>query len=412
MANIYSKVTKDDDQSKVLVLNCGSSSVKLTLFDFEKGSFLRLCDAHLKEFNTSQPELDIETVDGKNKRKFSKSMSINEGLELIFEILIKELGVEISSIRAIGHRFVHGGNHYRASVLINDEVIEQLEKLVMLAPLHNESCLLGIKECIQYFGKETPEIAVFDTAFFSAMPDVASSYAIPQELSRNYEIKRYGFHGISYAFVYDAYMRHPETSGPRSKIIAAHLGNGCSMSAIREGKALDTSMGFTPAEGLVMGTRAGDIDASVVQFLCEALGKSPNEVMNILNFDSGLLGISQISSSMKDLLASENVHAKFAIELFCYRAIKYFGAYIAVLKGVDSIIFSGGIGENSAEIREKIIEGLDWYGVSLDRKANDQCLMPTLSSIHKISAPQSTVSIFVIATDENQLIAKESVLVT
>lgn len=401
--------TSLDEQKKgcqILTVNCGSSSIKLSLFDIDKGLPRRLLEVHLKGINSKQLKLQITSLRGQENSIIPKNMGISEGLQWIFDVLESKFDFVFSSLQAIGHRFVHGGDHYLSATRLDQNVINDLEKLSYLAPLHNQACLLGIKKCLS-LGEAIPQIAVFDTAFHSSLPAVAAYYAIASDLALKYRIKRYGFHGIVNAFLWNTYVK--EVGSDTQKIITLHLGNGCSMTAIAAGLSVDTSMGFTPAEGLIMGTRAGDIDAAVVEFLCLQEKKEPSEIMEQLNFQSGLLGISEISSDMETLLtlSAENEKAQLAIDMFCYRIIKYLGAYVAVLGGVDAIIFSGGIGENSARIRDLILTKMEWCGVKIDSQTNLEAIGLPLGAIKKISLGTSKSAIYVIAADENIFIAKE-----
>jgi acetate kinase len=362
--------------SLILVLNCGSSSVKSTLFSTQLKRVLDL--------NVQQQNVDDAV-----------------------EELIKRSGIDPSRIQAIGHRFVHGGEQFWKSQLVQEETIKQLEALAPLAPLHNPFCLQGIKACLKRFPK-VPELVVFDTAFHHEMPKVAASYALPGDLVKTLGIRRYGFHGIAHAYLWQTYAKKMGGSD-KNKLITFHLGNGCSMSAIKGGHCLDTSMGFTPAEGLVMATRAGDIDSGVFEQLCDKAGKTPSEVMTILNNQSGLLGVSGISSNMEKLLNSKDERAQFAIELFCYRAVKYAGAYMAALGGVDAVLFSGGIGENAPVIREKIVQRMVWNGWMIDQEKNVNAVGLHLGDSVQIHSSASTVVIGVSAVDENSLIAEEVV---
>lgn len=351
----------------ILVVNCGSSTVKLSVFENSKRIFYQ-------QFQNSDNKDYLTTVP--------------------------------PNITAIGHRFVHGGNKYTSSTMVTPQVISELEKLIPLAPLHNGYCLDGVKACIKYFGMVIPQLLVFDTAFHSTMPEVASLYALPRKLSNKYTIKRYGFHGISHAFLWKCYSQFVKNSS--AKVITLHLGNGCSMTAIKDGLSMDTSMGFSPLEGLVMATRTGDIDASLVDFLCRNENMTPDQVVNLFNFESGLLGLSEISWSMEKLVplyATEKA-ARLAIDVFCYRIVKYIGAYIAVLGGVDALIFSGGIGENAPFIRGKIIQKMAWYNIAIDNRLNETAFGLSAGTIQTIST-EGSLPVFVIATDENLAIAEE-----
>lgn len=394
------------NEKRILVVNCGSSSIKLSVFE----DYQTMLDVHIKGINANEEvQLEVSSSKEKQKKIIGKNLDIFESLKWVFEHLNKEYGITPSSIGGIGHRFVHGGAHHVSSARITPKMIKDLEKLSDLAPLHNDACLAGIKGCLKYFGKSIPEVVVFDTAFHSTIPEVAANYAIDKNISSKYQIKRYGFHGISNAFLMEAFEKYKGKL--LSKIIILHLGNGCSMTAIQDGKSIDNSMGFTPAEGLIMGTRAGDIDSALVEFLCLHENKTPTEIMELFNSQSGLLGVSGLSSDMKTLLESyqENDRARLAVDMFCYRAVKYLGAYLAVLGGADAIIFSGGIGENASKVRELIIQRLQWMGIKLDQHANKKDVALKPGEVRKISTSDSTVELYVIATDENLFIAHEVV---
>lgn len=392
---------------KILTINCGSSSIKLSLFDYDNGIYNRLLDAHLKG-NSEHLKLEVISSCGKESSVINKNIGIAERLQLIFDVITRRFDFTFSSLQGIGHRFVHGGSHYLSATLITPTVITDLEKLSYLAPLHNDACLMGIKEGL-VLGKSIPQVAVFDTAFHHSLPAVAANYAIARDIASKHQIKRYGFHGIANAFLWSTYKENIKRDTQNAKVITLHLGNGCSMTAIQDGLSVDTSMGFSPAEGLVMATRAGDIDAAVVEFLCVHDKKEPREVLEQLNFQSGLLGISGISSDMEMLLSlsDENERARLAVDMFCYRIIKYLGAYIAILGGADAIIFSGGIGENSPTIRNLIIEKMAWYGMKIDAEANQQAIGLPFGAIEKISSSTSHIACYVVAADENIFIAKE-----
>lgn len=395
---------KKKTNCQILAVNCGSSSIKVSLFNETD----RLLDAHLKGINKEPSILEVVSSTGKESIPIAKKIGIAEGLHVIFDFLTHKFNFSFSSLQGIGHRFVHGGNRYFASTRIDPAVVADLEKLSDLAPLHNDACLSGIKVFLE-LGKSIPQFAVFDTAFHHSLPAIAANYAIPHGLASKYQIKRYGFHGIANAFLWDTYREKIIKNAAHAKIITLHLGNGCSMTAILDGLSIDTSMGFTPAEGLIMATRAGDIDAAIVEFLCEHDKRNPPEVMDLLNYQSGLLGISGISADMEKLLESysDDEKARLAVDMFCYRIVKYLGAYIAVLAGVDAIVFSGGIGENSPSIRKLILEKMAWYGLKIDNQSNQKAVGLPLGSVQKISSSASTIPCYVIASDENIFIAKE-----
>jgi acetate kinase len=313
----------------------------------------------------------------------------------------------------VGHRVVHGGVQYVAPTLITEQVEAGIDALSELAPLHNPSCLAGIRGAKQVLGSAKPMVAVFDTAFHRTMPAVAKQYALPTELADRYRIRRYGFHGIAHASLANGYAMCTGSSLEQVRLITLQLGNGCSVTAIAQGRSVETSMGFTPLEGLVMGTRSGDVDASIVSYLSEREKVEAAEVERWLNERSGLLGLSGRSNDMRELLRAaekeQDKRAQFAIDLFCYRVRKYIGAYLAVLGGADAIVFGGGIGENAPEIRERICRNMEWCGLQLNRERNRAAvgLAPGLAS--KISTDESQPAAYVVAADEETWIAKETV---
>jgi acetate kinase len=316
----------------------------------------------------------------------------------------------VADVHAAGHRVVHGGEHFTHSVLIDDEVLKNIQECIDLAPLHNPGNLSGIFAARDLLGPGLPQVAVFDTAFHQSLPERAYLYAVPYQLYRRHRLRRYGFHGTSHRYVSYRYRSIRNLTPEKTHIITIHLGNGCSAAAIREGRSVDTSMGLTPLEGLVMGTRSGDIDASVIEFLASKEGSSVHEVESLLNKQSGLLGISGLTNDMRDLLAEAKEHkdrrALLAIDLFCYRVRKYIGAYLAAMDGADAIVFTGGIGENSPEVRQQICEGLGWMGLDLDPDRN-------AALVHGKEGPitrdGSRLSAYVIPTDEELLIARDTV---
>lgn len=393
---------------RILAINCGSSSIKITLFRFDQEGSECLIEAHLKELHPGSSTLEVTSSQGRESFSVPSLASISQGLVHIFHLLITRFDFSFSSLSGIGHRFVHGGRRYSSSVLLDQSVLSELEKLSDLAPLHNDMCLEGIKECLRS-GGNIPQVIVFDTAFHRSLPEVAAQYAIPYEMTEE-GIRRYGFHGISHGFLWRCYAKMIGKQGENAKIITLHLGNGCSITAISGGRSIETSMGFTPAEGLIMATRAGDIDVAVMEWICKHKKKTPSEAMEILNSQSGLLGISALSSNMETLLEAyeTNEKAERAIEMFCYRIVKYIGAYLAALGGgTEALIFSGGIGENAPAIREKILKGMEWAGIKLDPEANQQAIRLPPGKINKIHADNSRLSVYVIATDENLFIAQE-----
>jgi acetate kinase len=317
-----------------------------------------------------------------------------------------------ADVHAVGHRVVHGGERFSKSVLITDDVVRGIEDGIELAPLHNPANIAGITAARASLGLGVPQVAVFDTAFHQTLPEHAYLYAVPYQLYRRHRIRRYGFHGTSHRYVAYRYRALRGIERDATNVITLHLGNGCSIAAIREGNSIDTSMGLTPLEGLVMGTRSGDVDVSIVDFIGAKEGLSTAEVESLLNKQSGLLGISGLTDDMRELLAEAHEHndrrARLAIEIFCYRARKYVGAYLAAMNGADAIVFTGGIGENSPEIRAKICEGLSWLGVQVEPGRN-AALMSGREG--EISADGSRVGVFVIPTNEELLIARDTVRV-
>jgi acetate kinase len=312
----------------------------------------------------------------------------------------------MNSIDAIGHRVVHGGKHFPRTTLVDETVTEAIESLEEMAPLHNPPSIAGIRAARAAAGRSVPMVAVFDTSFHATLPDRASLYAIPYELSMRHGIRRYGFHGISYQYLLSRYCALTGMPPGEATFVAFHLGNGCSAAAIRRGASVDTSMGFTPLEGLVMGTRSGDIDPAIFGFLAHEERLSPEEVERILNRQSGLLGLSGLGRDMRDLLghAGDDARAQLAVEIFCYRARKYLGAYLAALGGADAIVFSGGIGENASEIRAGILDGMEWFGIRIDPSRNRE----TTGKEGEIGAPDSRLRVFVIPADEELVIARET----
>lgn len=307
-----------------------------------------------------------------------------------------------AAVTAIGHRVVHGGEKYSSSAWIDPAVMREIEKFSRLAPLHNIPSLKAIQYCSQRF-PGIPQYAVFDTAFHRTLPLYARTYGIPRELTKKYQIERYGFHGIAHSYSYNLFAK---TYGP-AKVISCHLGSGCSLTAIDQGKSCDTSMGFTPNEGVIMATRSGDIDPSLFEFLAREEGISIDAIQKILNFQSGLLGVSGISASMEELLKSQSAEAQLAVDLFCYRILKALGAYAAVLQGCEAILFSGGIGENAAVVRQKILAPLHWLGVIVDDAKNKSAFKPEAGDIKEITADESKIKAYVIGNDENKFIYEQ-----
>ena len=395
---------------KVLVINAGSSSLKYQLLDPATGDLLAkgLCERiGIDGKFTYKPQ-----VEGKTKLDaIDVAMPTHsEAIQTVLNALVDpDNGViaSMSEIDAVGHRVVHGGEAFASSVLITDEVMKAIEACNPLAPLHNPANIIGINACKAALGDKVPQVAVFDTAFHQTMPPVAYMFGIPYEYYEKYGIRRYGFHGTSHRFVSARAAAMLGRDIKDLKIITCHLGNGGSVSAIRNGKCVDTSMGLTPLEGLVMGTRSGDIDPAIMEYIAKKENLDIAGVMNVLNKKSGLEGISGLSSDFRDLTAGAkegNKRAIAAIEVFCYRVAKYVGSYVAAMNGVDAIAFTAGIGENVGLVREKICSYLGYLGITLDAEANaksgDNCV---------ISAADSKVKVAVIPTNEELAICRETV---
>ncbi|MDH3497949.1 MAG: acetate kinase, partial [Gemmatimonadota bacterium] len=314
----------------------------------------------------------------------------------------------LADIHAVGHRVVHGGEHFRKSVRIDDAVLDGIAECIELAPLHNPANLKGIQAARTLLGDGVPEVAVFDTSFHATMPETSYLYGLPYQLYRRHKIRRYGFHGTSHRYVAYRYGRMLGLPPERVRIITLHLGNGCSACAIREGRSFNTSMGFTPLEGLIMGTRSGDIDPSLVEYLAVKEGMQLSEIDALLNKQSGLLGLSGLTGDMRELLEEEaenkDRRARLAIDMFSARVRHYIGAYVAELGGADAVVFSGGIGENAPTVRERICVGLDALGLRLDAERN----AGAVGAEAEISAPDATLKAYVIPTNEELLIARDT----
>jgi acetate kinase len=327
-------------------------------------------------------------------------------------LILNRLGDVLDSIDAVGHRVVHGGDRYVESTVITEQVEAGIDELSELAPLHNPACLAGIRGAKAVLGPRIPMVAVFDTAFHRTLPDVARRYAIPTDLADRHHIRRYGFHGIAHASLANGYSVCCGTALKEVRLITIQLGNGCSVAAIAAGQSVETSMGFTPLEGLVMGTRSGDVDASLVGFLAEREKVELREVERWLNERSGLLGLSGRSNDMRELLRAAgqegDQRAELAIDLFCYRVRKYLGGYLAVLGGAQAIVFGGGIGENAPEVRRRICNNMEWCGISLNADRNHAAVGLKPGSAAKISTDDSAPAVYVVAADEETWIARET----
>jgi len=391
---------------KILVLNSGSSSIKFQLRETQ-GEIV-LSKGLIERIGEPQGTIIISASNGKKIRKEMELPQHTLALQHLFELLPgPELRCleSLKEIRAVGHRVVHGGEEYSDSVLIDDKAIATIDRLSSLAPLHNPPNLKGILACRELL-PGVPQVAVFDTAFHQTMPPVAYMYPLPRELYDKYKIRRYGFHGTSHRYVHQRARLLSGFEGRPSKITTAHLGNGCSITAIKDGKVIDTSMGFTPLGGLVMGTRPGDIDASLPCYLHDQ-GMSRTDIRNLLQKKSGLMGLSAgLSNDMRVLLeqSATNENARLAVEVFCYRLKKYIGAYAAAMGGLDVLAFTGGIGENADAVRAKTCEGLEFLGIQIDPKRNAEGSRKEAL----ISADSARVKVYVIPTDEEYVIAEET----
>ena len=388
---------------KILVINCGSSSIKYQLYDADIQQVL--AKGIVSRIGEEGSYLKHEAGDVKLQKEVPIP-SHRSGFELIAQSLLDQNhGVikDPSEVSAVGHRTVHGGDTFIESTLITEDVIEKMEACIPLAPLHNLPNLTGIREAKRVF-PNVPHVAVFDTAFHQTMPPKAYLYALPYEYYEKYKIRRYGFHGTSCRYVgqrtAEVLKRHPE----EVKTVICHLGNGVTIAAVNGGKSVDTSLGFTPVPGVMMGTRSGDIDPGVIFYLNRQLGFSLDRIDNILNRESGLLGVSGVSNDMRLIIENSrcgNERCQFALEMFVYQVKKFVGAYAAAMGGIDALVFTAGIGENSPLTRALICEGLEFLGIELDETKNNE----TLGMEQIISSPSSTVKVLVIPTDEERMIA-------
>ena len=393
---------------RILVINCGSSSLRFELLALEgspgactpkrlaKGSIANVGAGAALRFRAGHDELraSAEIID--HRQATWRAIEWLRGTSLLSEIP-----------DAIGHRIVHGGPPLFNPTIIDGQVIREITAAAELAPLHNHASLEAIDAAREAMGDNVPMVAVFDTAFHHELPQHAANYAIPPELSQNHSIRRYGFHGLAHRCMAEKCIQYIRDPVEQTKLITMQLGGGCSATAVKSGKSVDTSMGFTPLEGLVMGTRSGDIDPSVMRYLCDHGRMRPDEVEDLLNHHSGLLGISGATANVSELLKSEasgDARAALALEMFCYRLRKYVGAYLMVLEGADAIVFGGGIGENSSEIRARVCRPMAWCGLVIDEEKNRQLI----GEEGEISAASSTIRAFVIPVDEELVIAKDT----
>lgn len=393
---------------KVLVLNCGSSSIKYKLYDMTTKEVM--AQGGIEKLGLPDSFLKFTLADG-SKKIIEKNMPEHTvGVELILEVLTNaEYGCikSLEEIDAVGHRLVHGGEKFNTSVVITPEVIKQMEACTDLAPLHNPANLKGVAAITKIL-PNVPQVGVFDTAFHQTMPAHAYMYALPYEYYEKYGVRRYGFHGTSHRYVSRRACEFLGLDYENTKVITAHIGGGGSITAVKNGKSIDTSMGLTPVEGLVMGTRCGDVDLGAMTYLMEKEGLDAAGVNAVINKKSGVMGVSGVSSDMRDIeaaIAAGNERAKLALDMFEYRLLKYIGAYTAALNGVDVLVFTGGIGENQMQTRDYICRGLEYLGVKYDAELNSK----TRGEEIEISTPDSKVRVVVIPTDEELTIASDTV---
>ena len=401
---------------RILVLNAGSSSLKFQLIDTDGAAIAESRDRRLARGAVERiGGQAIVTLQSGSEQPTKSTAPLRDHAAAVEHIIAwltrADSGVEIDSvgqIEAVGHRVVHGGERFTHSTRIDESVRRELEDLIELAPLHNPHNLRGIAAARAALGPGVPQVAIFDTAFHHSLPDVAYLYAIPYQLYRRHRVRRYGFHGTSHRYVAYRYRQLTSRTREATKIITLHLGNGASACAIDGGNSMDTSMGFTPLEGLVMGTRSGDIDPAILDFVSAKEGLTLHELDSMLNKQSGLLGLSGLTADMRELLAEEAEHddrrARLAIEMFCYRVKKYLGAYLAAMNGADAIVFAGGIGENSPDVRGRICAGLDWLGIAVDPAKN----AAITGTEGRIDRDGSRLELWVIPTDEELLIARDT----
>jgi len=391
---------------KILVLNCGSSSIKYALYDMDSKTVMTSGGAERVGLNGAF--VKVKLANGEKKKIMHDIPEHTEGVKFIFSLLTDpEIGVisDLKEIGAVGHRMVHGGEKFNRSVLLNDEVLKAFEACNELAPLHNPANLKGVN-AVSELMPGLPQVGVFDTAFHQTMPARAYMYAIPYELYGKYGVRRYGFHGTSHRYVSKRVCDFLGVNPAEKKVITCHIGNGGSVSAVLNGTCIDTSMGLTPLEGLMMGTRSGDIDAGAVLFLEKKLGLSPDGMSDLLNKQSGVAGITGGSSDMRDVesaAAAGDKMARLALDIYFYRIKKYIGAYAAAMGGVDIIVFTAGVGENQTGMRKEVCDGLEFLGVKFDEKKN-----AVRGEEAIISADDSAVTVCVIPTDEELMIATDT----
>ncbi|MBM6993749.1 MAG: acetate kinase [Prevotella sp.] len=391
---------------KILVLNCGSSSIKYKLYNMADESVL--AQGGVERIGLDEAFIKVTLNNGEKKQIMADLPTHKEGVALVFKCLLdSEIGAikSLDEIDAVGHRIVQGGDLFEKSCLVTPEVEKGIESLIDLAPVHNAGHLRGIR-AVDALMPGVPQVTVFDNAFHSTMPDYAYLYAIPYELYKKYHVRRYGFHGTSHRYVSKRACEFLGLDYNNTKVITCHIGNGASIAAVKNGKVIDTSMGLTPLAGLMMGSRSGDIDPSAVTYLMEKLGKQPQEMADFLNKESGVLGISGVSSDMREIEAAEkegNERAILAMKMYNYRIKKYIGSYAAAMNGVDVIVFTAGVGENQIDMRWDSCSGLDYLGVKMDKERNN-----CRGKEQILSADDSKVKVVLIPTDEEIVIARDT----
>jgi len=402
----------------ILVLNCGSSSLKFQIIKtdhemIEKDADKQLAKGLIERIG-SQALVTLQATGRPVVKHAAPLRDHRSALDHVIKwIISKDSQIpkiqSLADIHAVGHRVVHGAEHFTKSTIITDEVIRGIEDCIDLAPLHNPANLKGIHAARELLGTGIPAVVVFDTSFHATMPETSFLYAIPYQLYRRHKIRRYGFHGTSHRYVAYRYRQLAGKTREDTNVITLHLGNGCSACAIKNGASFDTSMGLSPLEGLVMGTRSGDIDPAVIEFLSHKEGMSMSEIDALLNKQSGLLGISGLTNDMRDLLAEANDHqdrrATLAVNIFAQRVKKYIGSYLAEMNGADALIFTGGIGENASRIRLRICANLDWLGIEIDEDPNKEMIG---GKEGEINTKKSRLKVFVIPTNEELLIARDT----
>ena len=401
----------------ILVLNVGSSTLKFELIGtdaerIEANADTRLAGGAVERIG-GEAVLSLGAPRGAARRTVAPLRNLAAAVEHVAAWLVSDdadTGIgSLAEIEAVGHRVVHGGENFARSQRIDEPVLQALDELVELAPLHNPHNIAGIRAAARVLGPGVPQVAVFDTAFHHSLPEVAFLYGLPYQLYRRYKVRRYGFHGTSHRYVAHRYRQLTGRPRERTRLITLHLGNGASACAILGGDSIDTSMGFTPLEGLVMGTRSGDLDPAILDFVASKEGLTLSQVETLLNKQSGLLGLSGLTPDMRELLKEIEEHddrrARLAVDVFCYRIRKYIGAYLAVLDGAEAIVFAGGIGENAADIRARVCGSLEWMGITFDADANAAL---TNGREGRFSTADSRVELWVIPTDEELLIARDT----